>query len=285
MTGEAWHNVIRRLRQVQYPQRCNPLTTLIYELPLYGFGSVVNYGVSALSFSLLQGQTYVPSAWSLPGYTSEAICGRERTLHCFFAPVTNCTDQDDDQISHRPSRIVPVRPDPYPSAVPLHYNKDLKDLEFESSPNQAFWYRAAVLSFMWRLRPSMKEKIESEKTRLGYRKPVISIHVRRGDACSSREVGGARQCYHLEAYLAEAVKMRDRYGINRIFLATDDTASVEWARANPSGFEWIIPNMDRSKYVSDTLIEQRLLVTSEMNQAYKSLNEGLTLTLTLTLIG
>jgi len=232
------------LHRLQYPPRCRRLESAVWEAPLYGFGSVVNYAVSSLASSLEQGDVFVPAVWSLPGYTSKALCAADRSLACFFAAPTNCS-------VHVPARIVPVRPDPHPGRVPRGFG--------DWGENGAFWYRTGLLRFLWRLKPGLLSRIERAKVAMGYRRPILAIHVRHGDACSGRGVGGARTCFALEAYMAPARKFREKYGINRIFLATDDEASVAWARRHPDGFEWVVPNLDRSKYVSATLIEERLI--------------------------
>ena len=159
-----------------------------------------------------------------------------------------------------PASVVPVRPDPYPNRIPVHLG--------EWGHNAAFWYRVGLLGFLWRLRPEVQKRVTTVKAALGYKRPIMALHVRHeiattwlaesyitfaapwrhGDACSGREVGGERACYGLEAYMGPAREFRKRYGINRIYLATDDEASVEWARQNPHGFEWVVPQMDRSRY-------------------------------------
>jgi len=256
--NRAAHVLRTAIWRQQYPRRCLEFRSAVYEAPFYGFGSVVNYAISTLGLSFMRRETYIPDKWSLPGYTSQSICGDERTLACFLASPTNCSTEI-------PKRIIPVRPDPYPSVVPM---------QLQGYANAAFWYRSMIAGFLWRLRPEVSGRIEAAKVSMGYKRPIMAIHVRHGDACSGRQKGSVRKCYALEQYMVHARAFREKYGIRRIFLATDDAASVEWARENSEGFEWVIPEIDRSKYVSDKLIEERLIAAGARDESADVENLG-----------
>ena len=69
----AGRRLAAALHGVQYPVRCRPLESAVYEMPLYGFGSVVNYAVAALAFSFHRGVTFVPAAWFVPLYNPHFV--------------------------------------------------------------------------------------------------------------------------------------------------------------------------------------------------------------------
>ena len=69
------------------------------------------------------------------------------------------------------------------------------------------------------------------KRTIGYRHPIMAVHVRHGDSCPKWEdahshLPGAK-CQGLERYLEGMIEMYRRYGVRRAFVSTDDPAIIE----------------------------------------------------------
>ena len=62
------------------------------------------------------------------------------------------------------------------------------------------------------------------KEAMGYSHPIIGVHLRRGDACFTPPREG--HCFDHRTHLREAQQLAKRYGVNRIFIASDDVTSI-----------------------------------------------------------
>jgi hypothetical protein len=90
----------------------------------------------------------------------------------------------------------------------------------------------------------MRDVITRTKSDIGYTHPIIGMHVRHGDSCTSRV-----DCHSLTKYMQEASdllrnsvtaasddlliqaeKIRLKYGISTVFLATDSEQVVAEAK-------------------------------------------------------
>mmetsp|Transcript_17605 Transcript_17605/g.40423 ORF Transcript_17605/g.40423 Transcript_17605/m.40423 type:complete len:230 (-) Transcript_17605:290-979(-) len=115
-----------------------------------------------------------------------------------------------------------------------------------------FWYTAQLLSFMLQ-RPNKRFEaiLQDAKDAAGWgamRRPLLSLHVRRGDSCTpEQEESKKRRCEPLSAYMEKAVlPIAKKYGVRSIYLATDDEATAQEARAEWPEFVWLVAEgMDR----------------------------------------
>jgi len=95
------------------------------------------------------------------------------------------------------------------------------------------------------------------KASLNFQGPVIGVHVRHGDACMHATISQFRpQCVEWAAYLERIYEMRDRYGVNKVFLATDDH-HVAAAAALVPDLEIMQLSLDRSMFSADWFLEFR----------------------------
>lgn len=72
-----------------------------------------------------------------------------------------------------------------------------------------------------RLKDEYKKYIEQKKKRIGFRNPIIGVHIRRGDKHTESPV------ISLETYLVEIRKLSDRTGIKTVFISTDSDEVIE----------------------------------------------------------
>lgn len=91
-----------------------------------------------------------------------------------------------------------------------------------------FWYVAHLLAHLTRPNEATKARVAAAASASGLRdapRPLLGIHVRRGDSCrETQETAKARRCSPFAEYWYHALAMRARYGIRSVFLATDDAA-------------------------------------------------------------
>ena len=98
--------------------------------------------------------------------------------------------------------------------------------------------------------------------------PAVSMHVRHGDSCdfeSLQELSGdpfpsyaargfKRPCFAIAVYLSRLQELRDRYGVRRVYLATDSQAMIDYVHASTTDadssndFEWIFINVSRKVF-------------------------------------
>jgi hypothetical protein len=98
------------------------------------------------------------------------------------------------------------------------------------------------MSYVFRLTKEMRELVEAAKREIGFRHPIMAMQIRQGDSCIVRSM-----CYGLPEMMKEAQKMRDLYGVKRIFLATDSYKVIAQTKFFPD-YEFIYQDFDR-RYV------------------------------------
>ena len=137
-----------------------------------------------------------------------------------------------------------------------------------------FYWRAMQMAWMMRLNNATRAEVDLEriKTDLGFKHPIIGVHVRHGDGC----LHGRRKqhgCKPLSFYMEEVRAMRDMYGVNRVFIATDSTTALADTKKYEPEFEFIHIDMVRVVHHS-TRVHSTRLFTSPLD----SIERGLRLT-------
>lgn len=119
----------------------------------------------------------------------------------------------------------------FPLAVPPKYR-----------PLGLFWYASQLTSFLARPNAFLRAALAEAKASADWAavaRPLLALHVRRGDSCSAGEARRtARACEPLAEYMARGVlPLAAQYGIKSIFLATDDLKTVKQTKRWPQ-FSW-----------------------------------------------
>merc|ERR1719253_184661 len=79
--------------------------------------------------------------------------------------------------------------------------------------------------------------------------PILAMHVRHGDACPKKESRRHdRTCTDMSGYMQEALLLQKRFGYRAIYLATDDSTTVEAAKQYPQ-FKWLMSNATNAQKV------------------------------------
>lgn len=122
-----------------------------------------------------------------------------------------------------------------------------------------FYWRAIQMAWLMRLNNATRAEVDLEriKAELGFAHPIVGVHVRHGDGC----LHGRRKqhgCKPLSFYMEEVRAMRDMYGVNRVFIATDSTTALADTKQYEPEFEFIHLDMDREKYNTKSKIESQM---------------------------
>ena len=83
----------------------------------------------------------------------------------------------------------------------------------------------------------------------------IGMHIRGGDACFASRFCPANLT---ASFFGTAARLRERYGLRRIVLATDSAPAAALCASGVLGFECHTLQMVRSKFESATFIEKRV---------------------------
>ncbi|KAJ1457729.1 hypothetical protein M885DRAFT_615150 [Pelagophyceae sp. CCMP2097] len=111
-----------------------------------------------------------------------------------------------------------------------------------------FWWTSQVVG--WLLRPDRAAPAQRRREALKKQwkwadRRVLGLHVRRGDTClggeGEVERGKGRRCEALDAYAPAARRLISRYGLDTVYLATDDAATLRDARDRADELFGLLP--------------------------------------------
>ena len=227
----------------------------MHDLPQVGFGSVIEYAMMFLGRGLAIGAPLRLGPESSRAWTSQWFCGPQRSLTCYFNLSSCCAVVNAPGSGH--PLVLPRRRDPI-NVGARGYN------EYGSA-----WISSQFANFFFeRMRPQTRSELNRRRagtdrwlrtTRgAGLRSSsdlVIGMHIRRGDSCHLR-----RYCPPnlTSSYFAAAAELRSVYGANRILLATDDVEAAALCGQRILGFECATQSIERKKFESAELIENRV---------------------------
>lgn len=236
----------------------------MHELPQVGFGSVIEYAMLFLARGLAINAPMRIGRSSSEAWTSPWFCGAQRSLTCYFNLTGCCAMVRGPGAAGRPLEL-PRRRDPINVAA-RGYN------EYGS-----MWVSSVLARFLFdRLTPHTRGELERRRagTRAaewlgarggvrggaGGRPLVIGMHIRRGDSCHKM-----RYCPSnlTSSYFAAADTLRQLYGATRILLATDDREAARLCAERVYGFECTTQAIERKKFESADLIENRVAQHTE----------------------
>ena len=253
-----WVERAERLRQavmeVQW-DGCRPETFAPSLLPRFGFGAHFLYAVYGLAQAQAQGRAFDEAPGSLQLFAAED-CGA--MFACYLEPWSKCGEAAFERL-RRKGAPMSRPPRWYGGAKVLPFltarrRKPLRVPEGDEGAVSLAWYHSELAGYLWRPNPELSRRVEDIKRRIGYRHPIIAMHVRHGDAC--RDIYGSRKCFKLGEYMAHAQRMKDRYGVANIFLATDDPEVVREAEAEYPDFRFAVAPVDRAWYSASPDSEQ-----------------------------
>ena len=130
--------------------------------------------------------------------------------------------------------------------------------DFEESGMGLLHFRSAVVSQLVRVNNATAGLLNLEKLKadIGFRHPIIGVHIRHGDACHTTDRKG--RCKGLAHYLPEIRTLAERYKTNRVYIATDDDQVLKTTKSYSKEFEFIYADsFSRDLFDSKDQIEYR----------------------------
>lgn len=217
--------VQKRLYYLQNPQDCNSAKKLVCNLNKgCGYGCQIHHAVYCFIVAYGTGRTFILRShnWRYAQKGWESV----------FQPVSEtCTDDsgvsrapwpglEDTQIVDLPI-IDNVRP--RPQYIPLAIPKDLSERIQRLHGNPVVWWISQFVKYLLRPQDAMQDLLEKVEEKLGFKHPVVGIHVRRTD-----KIGTEASFHGIEEYMEYAeeyyrqLELEKPVDVRRIYLATDD---------------------------------------------------------------
>ncbi|XP_031409438.1 alpha-(1,6)-fucosyltransferase [Meleagris gallopavo] len=121
---------------------------------------------------------------------------------------------------------------PRPPYLPLAVPEDLADRLIRVHGDPAVWWVSQFVKYLIRPQPWLEKEIEEATRKLGFKHPVIGVHVRRTD-----KVGTEAAFHPIEEYMVhveerfELLARRMHVDKKRVYLATDDPSLLQEAKS------------------------------------------------------
>ena len=229
----------KALSATQQPRECNEKTARLQQVRYQaGFGSNM-FELSGLMTQAFEAKVaFVPGRMNFMQFSNKFCAPEQRLDKCFFEPWTKCTEYNGGE------KEEPMR------------GHDHEGFMHAAPPYEmmgVFWYRAMFIRYMTRIsaKSAAAIKLEAIKRQIGYKHPIIGVHIRHTDACHTTKRAG--RCKRFQAYVDEVQKMRKLYGIDRAFVATDDPEVIKEIKAYAAQRQ---PDKIQFVYVTGTDREQ-----------------------------
>ncbi|KAJ3646334.1 hypothetical protein Zmor_023926 [Zophobas morio] len=217
--------VQKRFRYLQNPADCKTAKKLICSLNKgCGYGCqlhhavycfMVAYGTKRTLILKSRGWRYHKAGW-------EEI----------FQPISDtCRDPSGESTSNWPGSAdtqvlnLPIIDSlsPRPPFLPLAIPEDLAPRLTRLHGDPIVWWVGQILKYLLRPQPKTAAAIQETMTRMGFKRPIVGVHVRRTDKV------GTEAAYHgIEEYMAavedyyKQLELKETIDKRRIYLATDD---------------------------------------------------------------
>eukprot|EP00656_Telonema_subtile_P054565 TRINITY_DN8191_c0_g1_i4.p1 TRINITY_DN8191_c0_g1~~TRINITY_DN8191_c0_g1_i4.p1 ORF type:complete len:690 (+),score=134.24 TRINITY_DN8191_c0_g1_i4:229-2298(+) len=253
---------LRRLDQLQFPSEAAQTATL-YEEDISGMSSTMMTFAMCMLDALAKNTPFEYFGKML--YSQGHSCAR-KDYQCWFEPYGNVSASSNSTKIHvcqDDSTRTPVKDQAkhgFGEGSPLNLvvGTDPTDICVEAAlpeemePADTNWQASAALKFV--MRPNKIVRAELVRAKSALRWPssggVIGMHVRHTDACW--EAGRSSQgytCNQFADYMRDAQTLRDKYGVDTIFLATDNQYVVDHqVHLYP---EWKIMRLDIDRHLPD----------------------------------
>lgn len=117
----------------------------------------------------------------------------------------------------------------------------------------SFWWLSSLHSLLLMPNPKL-EKLMRKARRIARLsdEPYVGLHLRMGESCMHNG-----RCSEVREYFEAAVSLCVKYGINRVFVATDDGNVLEKLRLMGGGVEWLTTEERKDKRGSESGMEYR----------------------------
>ncbi|XP_066550555.1 alpha-(1,6)-fucosyltransferase isoform X2 [Amia ocellicauda] len=132
---------------------------------------------------------------------------------------------------------------PRPPYLPLAIPEDLADRLDRLHGDPSVWWVSQFVKYLIRPQAWLEKEIDEATRKLGFKHPIIGVHVRRTD-----KVGTEAAFHPIEEYMVHVEEHFQRLARNmhvdkkRVYLATDDPSLLQEAKAKYQDYEFISDN-------------------------------------------
>lgn len=240
--------VQRRITYLQNPKDCSKARKLVCNINKgCGYGCQLHHVVYCFMIAYGTQRTLI-----LESQNWRYATGGWETV---FRPVSEtCTDRSGLSTGHWSGEVndkniqvveLPIVDSlhPRPPYLPLAVPEDLADRLVRVHGDPAVWWVSQFVKYLIRPQPWLEKEIEEATKKLGFKHPVIGVHVRRTD-----KVGTEAAFHPIEEYMVhveehfQLLARRMQVDKKRVYLATDDPALLKEAKTKYSNYEFISDN-------------------------------------------
>ncbi len=192
------------INRLQHPIDCaNSRTAYLHMLPC-GLGCQTHRIAFALAYALIKNRTLI-------------IADPPVALTDFMLPITSCTKPSTRNINF--SRNFKENADGFPPMLPRRWAQRLERI---GHAQPYAWFRGQIIAYILRLRPSEFKTKLLTKLR-GLPRPLVGVHVRRGDKIRSDEA----KRFEVSSYMHHVDAFFERFTMQRTLFSPRNTNSSE----------------------------------------------------------
>ncbi|XP_073720878.1 alpha-(1,6)-fucosyltransferase-like [Misgurnus anguillicaudatus] len=240
--------VQNRITYLQNPQDCSKARKLVCNINKgCGYGCQLHHVVYCFMIAYGTQRTLI-----LESQNWRYATGGWETV---FKPVSEtCTDRTGASTGHwsgeandRDIQVIelPIVDSlhPRPQYLPLAIPEDLADRLQRLHGDPAVWWVSQFVKYLIRPQAWLTKEIEETTAKLGFKHPIIGVHVRRTD-----KVGTEAAFHPIEEYMVhvedhyKSLAQRMHVDKKRVYLATDDPSLLQEAKTKYPDYEFISDN-------------------------------------------
>jgi glycoprotein 6-alpha-L-fucosyltransferase len=234
--------VQKRLKHLQNPADCSTARKLVCKINKgCGYGCQLHHIVYCFIMAYATERTLIlkSKGWRYHKGGWEEI----------FMPVSEtCVDSSGKSTGAWPANedtqviTVPIIDslNPRPPWLPLAIPADLAPRLTKLHGDPIAWWIGQLLKYILKPQPSTKAMLDRGREKLGFKRPIVGVHVRRTD-----KVGTEASFHSLDEYMKhvdeyyDQLEMVQKIDQRRIFLASDDPKVIDEARKKYTKYEVI----------------------------------------------
>lgn len=222
-----------RLFRLQHPVDCNNTRKLVCSLQKpCGYTCKMHFIVYCFMLSYATERTLIINSSGLKYST--------KSWEDYFKPASNCTHVGGSFVwdrSHNKRQVIKLVRQILPQEfkipqMPLTLPKDVYSKVIKFHKNPSVWWIGQFIKHLFKYQDHISEAIKTRKEKLGFKSPIVGIHVRRTDKITAKEAA-----YHsieeymnwVELYYKKRM-LNEVVDVKRVFIATDDISVLSEAR-------------------------------------------------------
>ncbi|XP_065183891.1 alpha-(1,6)-fucosyltransferase-like [Sycon ciliatum] len=234
--------IAKRIQGLQEPDDCTKSKRLVCDLGKgCGFGCQIHHVFYCMATAfgtgrtfIVQGQSwsYSRSGWNGVFKPTSAKCESHGTGHSMWRG----DDDETDVIKMPIIDGVSPRPKALPLAVPSEFVEVIEG--FHTYPS-VYWF-GHLARYIMRYAPAVKESIDKRLEEIGFKHPIVGIHVRRTDKINTEAAFHHVKEYmlHVEEWYLE-LERTTKVDKRRVYLASDDPKAIDEARSEFPAYEFL----------------------------------------------